>query len=257
MARKSKRAYVRSEWVFDWKGRSATPLSTWLSIVLVAGIFAMALVSLRVKLVQPVEWQAPQASVIHLRGEGWSRPWVTEARAKGPFPSRFEPSEWSGVDGMQASLRELSKPRIATHQPRLLPFPDPGIQAPRMARRGEPVLPYRPLKIDEPDVAGELKVVPVIHPLDGIRADELPEKLPAWDLPLGEKLTGRAWKFLLELDSDGRVLQLVSLAGGQELSPRELSTWLRGVVFATKERRKEGPRWVAIALEFENTRLAK
>ena len=64
-------------------------------------------------------------------------------------------------------------------------------------------------------------------------------------------LSGRPWKFLVELEPNGRVRQSVSLAGGQELSPKELSNWLRGVVFEVKPR-EEGRRWVAIDIEFVN-----
>ena len=73
---------------------------------------------------------------------------------------------------MQELLVEASQPRLATHQPRLLPFPDPGIQPSRMARRGEPVLPTRPLSpLTRPEGRGEiaqLQLLPTIHAVDGI-----------------------------------------------------------------------------------------
>lgn len=255
MPKKKKQAYVRTEWIFDWKHTPSTPFSSWFAILLVAGVFAVAIISLRVRLVQPVEWETPQASVIHLRGDSWSHSLAMEARAKGPFPSRFEPGAWSGTDDMQSVLREASQPRLATHQPRLLPFPDPGVQPPRMARRGEPVLPMRPLSSEEPRDIADLQLLPVMTAIDGIATKELPAKLPAWDQPVTEMLAGRPWKFLVELDSGGRVLQSVSLAGGQELSPVELSKWLRGAVFPI-EARDEGSRWVAIAIEFVNRKPA-
>ena len=164
----------------------------------------------------------------------------------------LEPASWSGTDPIEEVLREATQPRLATHQPRLLPFPDPGIQPPRMARRGEPVLPTRPLTGPEGlDDIAELKLLPALRALDGITSEELPEKLPAWNQPVTDVLAGRPWKFLVELDSEGRVRQLASLAGGQELSPRELSVWLRGATFRTKAR-EEGNRWVAVAIEFVN-----
>lgn len=251
MARKKKQAYVRNEWIFDWKRSTSTPFSSWFSILFVGGLFALMIVGLRVKVVQPVSWEAPQAGVIHLHGQDWSQALAMEARAKGPFPSRFEPAAWAGAEAMQGVIEQAAQPKLAAHQPRLLPFPDPGIQPPRMARRGEPVMPHRSPAADRGQDIGELRLQPVIRPLDGIGADELPETLPSWDQPVGEALAGRTWKFLVELEPSGRVRQSVSLAGGQELSPQELTQWLRGVVFPAKARDK-GRRWMAVAIEFEN-----
>ena len=126
---KPKLRYERSEWVFDWKRPEATPISTWLSLLLVGGVFAFALVSLRVKMVEPVNWSAPQASVIHLSGEGWSHALVEEACAKGPFPSRFEPDTWQGANAMRAIIDQAAEPQLKAHQPRLLPFPEQATQA--------------------------------------------------------------------------------------------------------------------------------
>lgn len=251
MPRPKKRAFKRSEWIFDWKRSTSTPVSFWFAVVLVGGIFALAIISLRVKLVQPVALEAPQASVIHLRGEGWSRSLAMEARAKGPFPSRFEPTAWSGTETMQDVVQEASRPRLAAHQPRLLPFPDPAIEPPSMARRGEPVLPGRGFDFGPAETTGPLRLVPTLSPVDGISAAELPVQLPPWDQPVTEGLAARSWKFLIELEPNGRVRQCVSLAGGQELSPPELSAWLRSAVFAARER-EQGRRWAAVAVEFEN-----
>lgn len=257
MADKKNKDELRAEWIFDWKRRTPTPVSTWLAIVLVAGVFIVGLVSLRVKLVQPVDWEAPQASVIHLRGEGWSRIWQIEARAKGPFPSRFEPEGWPGTKDMQKRIADKLEPRLEIHQPRLLPFPDPGIKPLRMAHRGEPVLPRRPLEMGEPQVGDDLHLVPVIRAMDGIEADELPESLPPWDEAVTEILSARPWRFLVELGPSGHVRQSVSLVGGQEQCPEELTQWLRGVIFPTAFGDDTGQRWVAIAVEFENRRLTE
>lgn len=250
-SKKPKLRYVRSEWTFDWKRPEATPISSWLAILLVGGAFSFAFVTLRVKMVEPVNWDAPQASVIHLSGEGLSHALAVEARAKGPFPSRFEPGKWQGGNTMRALMNSASQPQLKAHQPRLLPFPVPGIEPPALARRGEPVLPHRRVKVNGGDGAEELRLMPVLAAVDGLLPEELPETLPAWDQPVTEVLASRPWKFLVELDPSGRVRDCVALAGGNELSPKELSGWLRGVVFQAKPR-EEGRRWVAITIEFQN-----
>ncbi|MGA0899587.1 MAG: hypothetical protein ACO3SO_04185 [Luteolibacter sp.] len=255
MPRPKKQAFRRSEWIFDWKRSNSSAVSFWSAILLVGALFGCAILSLRVKMVEPVTLEAPQARVIHLSGKGWSRALAMEAKAQGPFPSRFEPSSWSGTRSVQSEILEASQPRLAVHQPRLLPLPDPGIQPPEMARRAEPVLPQRSLEISVPELTAALQLSPVISAVDGIRADELPKTPPKWVGPVTEGLAARSWKFLVELQSDGRVHQLVSLAGGQELSPPELAAWLRGAVFVNKAR-KEGRRWVAVAIEFQNQNQA-
>ncbi len=249
--KKPKLRYVREDWVFDWKRPEATPISTWFSILLVGAIFVFAVLSLRVKLVEPVDLDAPQASVIHLDGKDWSQALVMEARAKGPFPSRFDPDDWSGTAGMRLLVNQASQPRLKPHQPRLLPFPEAELKPPRMARRGEPVLPDRVGQADGDLGVEGLRLMPVLTAIDGIKPGELPQALPAWDDPVTDVLASRPWKFLVELEDSGRVRECVALAGGNELSPKELTNWLRGVVFRT-EAREGGRRWVAVAIEFQN-----
>ena len=249
--KKPKPRYVRSEWIFDWKRPEAFFINSWSAILIVGAAFAFALVSVRVKMVEPVNWEAPRASVIHLSGNGWSHALAEEARAQGPFPSRFEPDQWFGAAPLLSFMDQASQPQLKAHQPRLLPFPEPGIQPPRMARRGEPVLPHHRSKVNGQHGVEGLRLLPVITALDGIEAQELPETLPDWDQPVTDELASRPWKFLVELDPSGRVRDCVSLAGGNELSPAELTQWLRGVVFRA-EPRDGGRRWVAVAISFQN-----
>ena len=256
MAKTNKPSFERSEWIFDWKRPTSSPVTTGLIALVLGGVFAVVLVTLRVKLVEPVDWVAPQASVIHLSGEGWSRAMAMEAQAKGPFPSRFEPDRWPGADGMRSVMTQASQPRLKAHQPRLLPFPEPGIEAPRMARRGEPVLPYRPLAEHQPQAVNDLRLVPILSALDGIQVEELPAKLPVWNEPVTELLASRTWNYLAEIDPSGRVWDCVALAGGNELNPQKLTAWLRGVVFRPKAADLDR-RWVAIAVKFENRATGK
>ncbi|MDX1679812.1 MAG: hypothetical protein R3242_03680 [Akkermansiaceae bacterium] len=255
MAKSAKMRFRRPDWLFDWKRPRNAPISSWAAILLVVGIFTFLALFLQVRMVDPVEWTAPQASVIRLGGEDWAQSLVQEARAKGPFPSRFEPGEWDGTREMRQLADQAAQLHFEGHQARLMSFPEPGIEPPPLARRGVPVMPSRWMEPTPVGGTAKLRLLPVLSVVDGIAAEELPESLPEWTGPVTDRLDARPWRFLVELDAQGRVLQSVALAGGNELSPAGLSDWLRGVVFRAKPRDSD-TRWVAIAIEFHNHEIS-
>lgn len=246
-----KPSYERTDWVFDWKRSEATPIGTWVSVFIVGFIFFFLIFGLRIKLVEPIDLRAPQASLIRLSDESWSQALAAKARAKSPFPSRFEPKKWLGTATMRSIIADSAQPRMMPHQPLLMPFPEPGIQLSRMARRGEPVLPERSRPSDVDYGVENLRLAPVISALDGITSAELPKTLPEWNDPVSDLLASRSWRFLVELEGSGRVRECVALAGGNERSPSELTDWLRGAVFQAKPR-QGAFRWVAVAVQFQN-----
>lgn len=245
------RGFVRSDWIYNWRQPSRSLLHSWSALLLVFGMFAFLLLAVRIRIPEPVERNAPQASRLLLDSGDLSRQLAERASAEGPFPSRFEPAEWQGLDGLRADLKRSTEVELKKHQPRLLPFPTPAANPPRLARRGEPVLPERPLIPEQRPVDGNYHVVPVISVVDGIIASELPGQLPAWEGPIGKELSARHWRFLVEVEGSGRVRDCMALAGGGELNPPQLVNWIRGLVFRTKPR-EEGRRWVAIDVGFEN-----
>lgn len=251
MGSKSQRGYRRSDWIYDWKQPTRSRLHSWVAVVLVAVCFALGGALLRVRIDEPAERSVPSAVRMHLGSEGIGRSLVEQAREQGPFPTRFEPTGWDGFEAYRVLLRQSTEAELTPHQPRLLAFPEPPAKPPRLARRGEPVLPERPLAVAPSPDPGPRQMVPVVSALDGIKAAELPAQLPTFEGELGAQLAGGQWRYLMELDDQGRVRQCVAMAGGAAPHPPLLRTWLHSLVFRTAPR-EEGRRWVAIAVGFEN-----
>lgn len=251
MESSSPEGYQRSEWIYDWKHPSRSLLHSWTALVVVAAAFAVLLVVVRVSIDEPVERAAPGALRLHLGSDEIGRTLTQRARAKGPFPAKFDAANWEGFEPLRALLRQSIEVELTPHQPRLLAFPEPPASPPLLARRGEPVLPERPLDVTGPVADGNWRMVPVISVVDGITAGELPAALPDWKGEVAAELVSGQWRYLMELDDQGRVRQCVAMGGGGTVQSPQLATWLRSLVFRITPR-EEGRRWVAIAVAFEN-----
>lgn len=242
------RGYQREDWIYDWKQPTRSLLHSWSALVIVAVVFAALFVAIRVRLEEPVERAVPAAVRMQVGDGELGHSLTQRAMAEGPFPSRFEPGDWEGFGGLRETLRKSTDAELTPHQPRLLPFPEPPATPPLLARRGEPVLPQRPLEVKGPAMPGDWRPVPVLSVLDGMAPTELPTALPPWEGEPPADLTVARWRCLLELDARGRVLQCIPLNGG---AAPQLTSWMRGLVFRPAAPEQER-RWVAVAVSFEH-----
>lgn len=237
-------------WIFDWRLSTSSSLRSWLAVLVAGGLFALMLLTLRVRVDPPRAWAAPRASVIQALPGGPGALLVERARAEGPFPSRFSPSDWDGAPAFEMRLRRAMRHQTPRHTPQLMAFPEDGAEPVRLAVRGEPVLPERPLGPLHDPVVGEMFMVPVISPVSGIGLDELPDVLPRLEVEAGELLVTRTWRFMLEVDGSGHVRDCIAMAGGNIQGLERIEQWLRGIVFPLHK--DGGARWVSLSVEFNN-----
>jgi hypothetical protein len=93
-------------------------------------------------------------------------------------------------------------------------------------------------------------LVPALYPLSGITPAEMPKELPPFDGEVAPAMAAEPWRFLLRLDTAGRVLDCISLVGGDEPGKTALEAWLRRVSFQPD--RARATRWIALGLGFSN-----
>jgi hypothetical protein len=253
MARRVSIRHKRKEapdWVFNWRRPGNPGLWKAFSVVLAGGLFALLLMSVRIRVSPPLAWAAPKASVIRVLDDETGRALTQRAREGGPFPSRFEPSEWEGTAALEKEALEGVGRSIPAHVPVLRDLPDDMIPPLRLAARGELTFPGRRSVVPEISAPGKLAPAPVIYPLSGIGFAEIPRELPPMEGAADAAMTAETWRFLVRIDAAGHVMDCVSLAGGDEEGRFPLDAWLRRVMFPKKP--GSPPRWIAVGVGFAN-----
>jgi hypothetical protein len=237
------------EWLFPWGGLRASSFPKVFAILLAGGAFAVLLTSVRIRVAAPVPWAAPKAAVIQVLDDAEGRTLTLRAREGGPFPSRFEPAGWELASAIEQAAYQAARWRPPPYVPTLRELPEESA-LPRLAKPGAPVLPVRQPPAEPVLVAGKRMLVPVLHPLSGITAAEMPRELPPFDGEVPPAMAAAPWRFLLRVDAAGGVFDCVSLTGGDEPGKAALAAWLRRVSF--KPAPAGATRWIALGLGFSN-----
>lgn len=240
-------------WIYDWRKSGRYVLRSSFATLITAGVFAFFFIALRVRVVRPVIWQAPQASLIHVDDSASGRMLVQRAREEGPFPSRFSPMDEEVASVLEGKLDEATRSVPEPYVPALRGFSDVATPYNGLAIRGEPVLPTRPLALAQQPEVRKLVMVPQLSPISGIGANDLPPELPELKLEVGDPLALQNWHFLIRLDARGRVRDCLPMAGGVVLKPTAIEQWLRQIAF--RESPGVAERWIALAVGFKNQAL--
>ncbi len=235
------------EWVFRWKPRSS-PLVPKLLALAVVGLAFTFLMTLRIRVTGPAKMAPRAASVIVLGNDPESRMMTLRAEEGGPFPSRFELSQWDGMAALEAKAWEAVSYQPKPYVPAVLELPDPNLLRPlELAVKGKSFFPARPQ--EDPPLAVEkvtMKIQPTLFPLSGITRKDLPKELPAFD----EVTEAADWRFLLQLNAAGIVTECISLENDGETAPPALNEWMRRISF--KPAARQASRWIAVGIQFTN-----
>lgn len=218
---------------------------------MVATAFTLFVTTVKIQVDSPAKSTPRKASVIYLRDDAQGRALTLRAREGGPFPSRFDLSQWQGFPELEASALES----VRFQPPPYVPVPedlpvDNGVLPMELAAKGRQFLPTRvPQPVATPEL-GKLKIAPVLYPLSGITTDQLPAQLPSFAAPVDSAMSSAPWRFLVRLNADGSVAECVSLEKGGEPGAPELETWLHRIVF--KPDSSKPVRWITVAVGFTN-----
>ena len=256
MAKRLSRKDLRmddSEWLFQWRRTKEASYHKWIAIALVSGFFALLLTSVRIRVAVPTPWATSTASLIQVGDDPDSQALKLRAQEGGPFLSRLDPAEWAGLAALETEAIDAAFAVRTQYVPSLRELPDDDVVTPpRLASKGEPVFPERPWS-PRTIPAGTLKPAPTLHPLSGLKFDDLPRELPPFDAAVDSAMIAEPWRFLVSLGPSGTVRDCISIAGGDEAgagSAALIEDWLRGVKFKLEP---ESPaRWIAVGVRFVN-----
>lgn len=237
-------------WVFSWQRLGESPFSRWFATLLVAAGFTLLLTSVRIRVFPPVSLAASKASVIHVLNDAEGRALTLRAREGGPFPSRFELSDWEGAADLERAAFEAARWSPPPYAPVLRDLPEEVVPRLRLSTKGGAVLPERRSPRGAGPAGAKATLAPVLYPLSGISAAEMPRDLPRFDGAVDATVTAEPWRFLVRLDSGGNVKECVSLAGGDEAGPSPLEVWLQRVSFNPAP--AVPSRWIAVGVGFTN-----
>jgi hypothetical protein len=238
------------QWVFNWLPLRQSSFPTAFAILTVGGGFAFCLNSVRIRVDPPTPWATHKASIIHITDDADGRTLSLRAREGGPFPSRFEPSEWESATTIEQAAFQVAHRGPPPYVPVLRNLPTKRIPPVTLAAKGESTLPKLTPEFLATPLSPILKLAPVLYPLSGIPLTAMPHTLPPFDDAVNVAMTAEPWRFLLKLDSAGNAQDCVSLTGGDEAGPPPLVAWLLHVPFPPEPAKPV--RWIAVGVGFTN-----
>lgn len=240
------------EWVFPWRPRGESYFPKFLALAFVTVLFTLLVTSVKIQVTVPTPWAARKAAVILAANDAEGRALTLRAREGGPFPSRFEPTEWEVLKDMEKSAFAETRWTPTAYEPSLRYLPEKPLRLPLLVDQDEAVLPKRTTPPAKVPSAQNRRLSPVIEPLSGVDRAAIPQLLPPFESVVDAELTSETWRFLVRLGAAGNVEECAALTGGDEKRQMLLSKWLRRVVF--KEDAKPA-RWIAVAVSFSNQPL--
>lgn len=236
------------QWVFRWRPLRQPLFPKLIALALVGGGFALLVTSVRVR-VNTLEKSTPRkASVIFLRDDAQGRALSLRAQEGGPFPSRFDLSQWGGLATLENAAMDTIRFQPPTYELDIedLPISKP-VEPLVFAAKGERYFPeHAPVSDEIPDTAG-LKLAPVLYPLSG---DPIPVALPPFGAAVDAAMSSASWRFLLRLNPEGSVEESVSLENADEADALELEKWLHKIRFNPEPGKPF--RWIAVGIGFTN-----
>lgn len=238
-------------WVFHWRGRKMSMFPGLLATVLVFAAFALLVALLQIRVVATEKSVPRKASVILLRDDAEGRALSLRAREGGPFPSRFELSNWPGLAGLEAAVQDAVRFRPPPYVPALADLPaENWIQPLALPAKGEQVFPKRAAAPESTPDLPPMKLAPALYALSGITSDALPRDLPPFEAVVDAAMTSGSWRFLVRLNPAGSVAECVSLEKGGDESAPALEAWLHRIQFPPEAGKTS--RWIALGIGFTN-----
>lgn len=240
------------EMIFRWRPLKSPVFPRLLALA--AGVTGLTFVlSLQVQVRAPEKISPRRAAVILLRDDVQGRALRLKAQEGGPFPARFELSQWSGLAEIEAAAMAAARHQPPPYEPTLPELPAANQLRPlTLAAAGKSFFPSRrtPTATPVPDTA-ELRLTPALYPLAGISPQDLPRDLPPFDHAVDRAMSSAQWRFLLRLAPAGNVMDCVSLEKGAEPSAEPLTAWLRKLQFPAEIGKPA--RWISLGIGFTNS----
>ena len=245
---------TKDELIFEWRKRDMHPARQIVPFFIVLAGFGFLFSFLELEFELPSDMSIKSAAVTYFLDDDIGRAWQLEAEEEGPFPGRLEIDDQSGFLNSGAIFGSESEELWSNHRIELRSFPaESGKLKERIAPKGVRYFPSRrgavPLLPEINETIGSTRLFPSLIPFDERALNWMPEKLPPFEVKIEEGTSTAAWRFVLELRSDGTVAQCFSLSGGTENSLNEMMRYLEALKFRSAE---QDSRWVGLRIELLN-----
>ncbi len=243
------------KWIYPWRDKGSFYYGMWLGLLIAGGFFVFAFTFIQVQMPVMATWSAPQGEVIQVSDDDAVGRWlIQKAQEEGPYPSRYEPTEWDGGNDLEQLLMRSVRQELTSYSPSLKVLPEEKPKLAKIAVYGEPLLPERELKVGDIEPTVMMEMVPSLFSISGLGQDEMPVDVPNIPGKLDPAVALENSRFLLRLDGRGKVLDCLSMAGRIEVQLTPVQNWLKGLSFGPSSDRAE--RWVAVGVRFENVILS-
>jgi hypothetical protein len=248
---KSRNLMGPTDRIFEWSRRKTPVFPKLIAVVVMAIFFTFLIMSVQIRVASPEKSSMQRASVIYLRDDFAGRALERIARESGPFPSRFELSQWEGLKGLEQAMMASTALSAPVYLPQIEPLPPRcETQSFALGAKGESFFPERAQTSTPALEHLPLKLAPVIYPLAGIMEQEMPSVLPPFEEEVNAEMSSASWRFLVLLNLQGRVVESVSLENSGTASAASLGKWLQGVHFQVVP--KPAFRWISLGIDFTN-----
>lgn len=240
-----------SEWIFRWRGSKQPLFPKFFAVAVVGAAFTFFVTAVRVTVDSPEKIAPRKGSLIYLQNNAQGRALALRASEGGPFPSRFELSQWQGLPDLEAAAMNSARYQPPAYVPEIKDISPVDLSKPlQLAVRGESFFPERRLvPMAVPNVT-QMKIAPVLHPLSGVTEETLPAELPKFTAVVDSTMSSASWRFLVRMNVDGSVAECVSLEKGGEPGAAELEAWLQRIIF--KPDSTQPARWISVGIGFTN-----
>ena len=115
----------RQELMFPWRDRMPSRWRMLGAFSLSLLFFTVLLTTVRVRIAPTNTWIERKASVIQIPAGAEGREWSLKALEGGPFPTRFEPSDWPGIAISESTALKDSAATRPFYNPQLRDLPSP------------------------------------------------------------------------------------------------------------------------------------
>ncbi len=240
--------------LFPWSRKGDSLMPMVIAFLITGAGFAFMLHSLRIDLGFASPSRVQRASLVLAGDDAIGMELKRRAREEGPLPLRFDPVGEASVLKLEEAAFEALRWTPPPYVPALRPLPDsPPDENPRLAMAGELVFPRRvPAAIEGP-ILSESRPRPILSPLSGIKASEMPQQMPEFSVTIDAKAMRDSWRFMVHADASGRVIDCIALTGGDSPVAAPLSDWLRQLEFQFIH--ESADRWLVLDLGIINQAL--
>ena len=242
----------KNDLIFDWSDADSHRGWKGASVLIAALGFGFLLSAIHVDFDFRELSSVKTASVLYLPDQEAGRTWRMIAEEEGPFPGRLEISGEHDVLEEFGSTALIEGDAWNTYEIAMRSLEPDSVKANhRIAVQGQRYLPKIFKSTPEATVPDKATVgqKPLLIPYTKESEKWLPTELPEFQHETKREIDVSGWRFVLNLNDQGRVVECMAINGGDDEGLAEITAWVRGLQFQKAEQEE---RWMGLRVEILN-----